>query len=147
MGPSAWGRRSWIGTSTASAVASRAFGPRPRRGAFRPRPWPARRFRRGGAAPCAGAFAGGAGSAADRRRGGSDRPGRNRGVTRDYIRPMSLPAEHAEMLDRIERRARYLWAAQVAEGRAALDVGCRDGASTAALSAAGAEPVVAVDPS
>jgi SAM-dependent methyltransferase len=60
---------------------------------------------------------------------------------------MSLPAEHAEMLDRIERRARYLWAAQVAEGRAALDVGCRDGAGTAALSAAGAEPVVGVDPS
>lgn len=66
-------------------------------------------------------------------------------MARDYIRPMSLPAEHAEMLDRIERGARYMWAAQVAEGRAALDVGCRDGAGTAILSAAGSEPVVGVD--
>jgi SAM-dependent methyltransferase len=60
---------------------------------------------------------------------------------------MSLPAEHAEMLDRIERQARYLWAAQAAEGRAALDIGCRDGAGTAILSAAGSEPTVGVDSS
>jgi SAM-dependent methyltransferase len=58
-----------------------------------------------------------------------------------------LPAEHAEMLDRVERGARYLWAAQVARGRATLDVGCRDGAGTGVLSAAGASPVVGVDPS
>jgi SAM-dependent methyltransferase len=58
-----------------------------------------------------------------------------------------LPAEHAEMLDRVERGARYLWAAQVARGRATLDVGCRDGAGTSVLSAAGATPVVGVDPS
>jgi ribosomal protein L11 methylase PrmA len=38
-----------------------------------------------------------------------------------------------------------MWAAQVAEGRAALDVGCRDGAWTAILSAVGSEPVVGVD--
>ena len=60
---------------------------------------------------------------------------------------MSLPAEHAQMLDRIERRARYLWAAQAAEGRAAVDVGCRDGAGTAILSAAGSKPTIGVDSS
>jgi SAM-dependent methyltransferase len=82
----------------------------------------------------------------NRRRGGTNRaPIAIRGVVRDYIRPMSLPAEHAQMLDRIERGARYLWAAQVADGRAALDIGCRDGAGTAVLSAAGASPVVGVD--
>jgi SAM-dependent methyltransferase len=58
---------------------------------------------------------------------------------------MSLPAEHAEMLDRIELGVRYLWAAQAAEGQAALDVGCRDGAGTASLSAAGSSPVVGID--
>jgi SAM-dependent methyltransferase len=58
---------------------------------------------------------------------------------------MTLPAEHAEMLDRIERGARYLWAAQAAAGRATLDVGCRDGAGTAILSAGGASTVVGLD--
>lgn len=51
------------------------------------------------------------------------------------------------MLDRVERGARYLWAARAARGRATLDVGCRDGAGTGVLSAAGALPVVGVDPS
>ena len=51
------------------------------------------------------------------------------------------------MLARIELEARYLWAAQAAEGQAVLDVGCRDGAGTAILSAAGAQPVVGVDSS
>jgi protein-L-isoaspartate O-methyltransferase len=66
---------------------------------------------------------------------------------RDYIRPMMLPAEHAAMLDRIERCARYAWAAQVAEGRAVLDIGCGDGSGTAILSAAGASPLLGVDAS
>jgi SAM-dependent methyltransferase len=57
-----------------------------------------------------------------------------------------LPAEHAEMLDRVERRVRYLWAAQAVGGRAVLDVGCRDGAGTATLGGAGASPVVGIDP-
>jgi SAM-dependent methyltransferase len=60
---------------------------------------------------------------------------------------MSLPAQHAELLERIERGVRYLWAAQAANGRAVLDVGCRIGAGAARLSAAGASPVVGVDPS
>jgi SAM-dependent methyltransferase len=58
-----------------------------------------------------------------------------------------LPAEHTETLNRVERGARYLWASQAARGRATLDVGCRDGAGTSVLSAAGAGPVVGVDPS
>ena len=66
---------------------------------------------------------------------------------RDYIRLVTLPAEHAAMLDRLERSTRYLWAAQVAAGRATLDLGCGDGSGTAILSAAGASPAVGVDAS
>jgi SAM-dependent methyltransferase len=68
-------------------------------------------------------------------------------VARDYISTMTLPARHAEMLDRIERGARYAWAKQIAAGRAVLDLGCGDGAGTAILSRAGSATAVGVDPS
>jgi SAM-dependent methyltransferase len=70
-----------------------------------------------------------------------------RAVARDYIRAMTLPTQHAEMLDRIERGGRYAWASQIAAGRAVLDLGCGDGAGTAILSRAGSSTAVGVDPS
>jgi SAM-dependent methyltransferase len=60
---------------------------------------------------------------------------------------MALPAEQAKTIHRLETAARYLWAAEVAGGRAALDIGCGDGAGTSALSAAGSSPVLGVDSS
>jgi SAM-dependent methyltransferase len=59
---------------------------------------------------------------------------------------MALPADQAKTVERLERSARYRWAAQVTGGRKALDIGCGDGSGTAILVAAGASSVLGVDP-
>lgn len=58
-----------------------------------------------------------------------------------------LPARDEAILNRIERRARYRWAAPLAEGRDVLDLGCGDGEGASLLAAAGAQSVLSVDPS
>src|SRR5437773_754675 len=59
---------------------------------------------------------------------------------------MAIPTQTAKMIERLERAARYLWATQVADGRATLDVGRFDESQAAMLSAGGASSVVRVDP-
>jgi len=56
-----------------------------------------------------------------------------------------LPADQGAMLGRIERRARYQWAAGLAGRRDVLDLGCGEGEGAALLHAAGASNVVAVE--
>jgi SAM-dependent methyltransferase len=58
---------------------------------------------------------------------------------------MTLPAKQAEIIAGLERSARYLWAARMAEGRSVLDLGCGEGAGAALLSAVGASRVLGID--
>ncbi len=55
------------------------------------------------------------------------------------------PEEMAGSLMESEHRSRYLWAAQLAEGRSVLDAGCGTGYGTEILAALGAENVVGID--
>jgi SAM-dependent methyltransferase len=57
----------------------------------------------------------------------------------------AMPEQMAGSLMESEHRGRYLWAAQLAEGREVLDAGCGTGYGTAILAAAGARRVVGVD--
>jgi SAM-dependent methyltransferase len=55
------------------------------------------------------------------------------------------PEQMAGHLMESEHRGRYLWAAQLAEGRKVLDAGCGTGYGTEILAAAGAQRAVGVD--
>lgn len=57
----------------------------------------------------------------------------------------ATPEEMAGRLMESEHRGRYLWAAQMAEGREVLDAGCGTGYGTEILAEAGARHVVGVD--
>jgi SAM-dependent methyltransferase len=57
----------------------------------------------------------------------------------------ATPEEMSGRLMESEHRGRYLWAAQMAEGRNVLDAGCGTGYGTDILAAAGASDAVGVD--